>query len=1474
VWSAHQNQPRDLVRLATRLLCFALAFVGAVPLGLAAFLTSEPAARWAAAQTSSALQRELGLAATFEVKVRLLPLRLAIENLKVPASDGGSPFLTAKSASITPRFFSLLAGKLDLGDIEIDQPDARIVLRQGKLANLRYRLPETKSKTERPKTSPLGSLSIGEGRFKIDVDGVQVETDAIDLDVFAEPGNSFELALRAGTTRIDRSHANLTKALYGEPPPPAVSHEEDSLCRLDLRLHYEPGTVLLRRLSLLGNADLSSLPGTRPGCELEGEDRPGQVLARLSQVRLMLDEDAPPRIDGHVVVRAPLPLVNRFVKAAPLLGFVAFAGDVRWDGAHKLPGVQGKVSGGNVTIGSTRIAEKLDFDVNLQDDAVFVPHFYMRFADGDVNLYSAHLQPFAPGVPISAEKVDGKGMTLHAMMRDLGVSPEAWVHWNLTTTKVTKIGGTLNPVKVDAELFAETHEFELFDKGYKQPTRSHMIGIKSPITVRSRIGVRPNAFEIYDAKTEFGNSAMLAKLVSISFSGDVTLDVDTLTRLDLADISPLTNIPLSGRAKIDAKMVMPDGDPTLTGNVKIDDLVMGGFPVGSIESGKVKFQLLYVEFMDLIAKKGGSTYRAPSARLDFGTKAGVLVNVNAKSDALDLRDFFSMWHFDEDPRFDDVKGKVGLEAQVRYVFGGPEDKCGGGILQSKGRLKVLDLEVFGERYDGGESEYDLTWFDRDATIQGVDLDVPSITLRKGPGLILGSFGLRRGARVSGTLTGTEVPLAKLDSLPPLLRATDGRVTASGALSGTLDELALTARAKISELRLGRATFPPSDLSVTLEPIHEEVKPIGTSKCGLPIYPPLDPSAYAADKAAGVFHTDGQLLGGQIQLEDVSVTRQAKKSVTGKVHFKSFNIGAAAELVPQLALSDVRPTGTLSGSVTIDHYDMDEPRSASGTAQLRELRAEYAGYRLRVPPGASLLGLDRGKLDLGALVLEVNTPRGQAVTFDVSGKVDKIGQGAEADVSFGLRALPLATMLGVVPRVERAEGMVSGKLSLQGPLSAPRYQGGFALSGGEVTLHGLTTPISDIDLAVSLVGSEINIVRGNARIGAGTVQLKGGAPLHGFELGGANVSITARNLAIPGANGIRGAADADLVANFQGGGADGGERKLPRLSGNVTLKSFEYRRPVTMTADISTLAQRGKRSEFEAYDPNDDAVELDIRVLSERSLKLQNNLVEAELLLDEQGLELSGTNARYGLRGEVGIKPGGRIKLRRSDFEIKEGHVRFDDVTRIAPRVDVTAVTEYRRYNTASSTASSGSSMGASSSATPGGSTSTAQGGRFRITMHAHGDADKLKIDLTSDPALAQDDIFLLITVGLTRAELDQAQSASVGESVALEALGTLTGADRAVTDAVPIIDELRFGSAYSSRTGRTEPTITIGKRLAERIRANVTSGVAESREIRSNVEWQLSPRVSVEGSYDNVNDISSSSLGNLGADVRWRMEFE
>jgi translocation and assembly module TamB len=40
------------------------------------------------------------------------------------------------------------------------------------------------------------------------------------------------------------------------------------------------------------------------------------------------------------------------------------------------------------------------------------------------------------------------------------------------------------------------------------------------------------------------------------------------------------------------------------------------------------------------------------------------------------------------------------------------------------------------------------------------------------------------------------------------------------------------------------------------------------------------------------------------------------------------------------------------------------------------------------------------------------------------------------------------------------------------------------------------------------------------------------------------------------------------------------------------------------------------------------------------------------------------------------------------------------------------------------------------------------------------------------------------------------------------------------------------------------------------------------------VEWRLNRKMSLQGSYDNVNDVSSSAFGNVGADFRLRLEFE
>jgi translocation and assembly module TamB len=258
--------------------------------------------------------------------------------------------------------------------------------------------------------------------------------------------------------------------------------------------------------------------------------------------------------------------------------------------------------------------------------------------------------------------------------------------------------------------------------------------------------------------------------------------------------------------------------------------------------------------------------------------------------------------------------------------------------------------------------------------------------------------------------------------------------------------------------------------------------------------------------------------------------------------------------------------------------------------------------------------------------------------------------------------------------------------------------------------------------------------------------------------------------------------------------------------------------------------------------------------------IKNNLVEVELAIDSGTLDVTGTNQRIGLRGALRSLPGGRVHFQTSEFDVRQGLIRFEDSTRIAPSVDVTAVTEYRRYTDTSAAAAAG--------AGPGG------GSLWRITLHAYGDADDVKVDMTSEPALSQEDIVLLLTAGMTRAELDQLGASGIGASLALNALGAVSGADRVVKQAVPIIDDFRFGSAYSTVTGKTEPQLTVGKRLTNDLRASVTAGLSEDRELRSNIEWRLNNRLSLQGSYDNINDISSSALGNLGMDLRWRLEFE
>ncbi|MBV9947866.1 MAG: translocation/assembly module TamB domain-containing protein [Myxococcales bacterium] len=819
-------------------------------------------------------------------------------------------------------------------------------------------------------------------------------------------------------------------------------------------------------------------------------------------------------------------------------------------------------------------------------------------------------------------------------------------------------------------------------------------------------------------------------------------------------------------------------------------------------------------------------------------------------------------------------------------------------MDVKGHLSRVN--VYGERFAQGDADVSLRWFDRRQGIAGAELDVRSFVLDKvqpptgnragATGTLLGSAMIRRGGALAANLMVEGVPLARVDALAALGPQVDGSISGVAHLTGDLDDfhaepgIVLRGGFDLSGTRVRGVALPPSHVEIGMRHQFEPQKrSVGQSGCGAPIGAPFDLAAYLADEAVHERWTvDGDLLGGTVHLRDVVATRAKSPHVKGRVSLRGVDLGPldrilgrrrgegedAPVVAPRPAIS-----GQLWGELEVEDIPLKDLSRARGRFLLGPTMVSRAGQRILLQPPREPLVLADDSLTVPSLELTLDTPEGFRGGFVLSGAVTHLS--AQPTLALDARLLPvdLAVLEKIVPKVERANGTIVGNLHVSGHADAPGISGELHATAEGIEIHGLPSAITDLHVDARASPAELDL-SGVGKFAGGTVGIMGAVPLRGLVPGSLEASVVARGIRLTPADGVSATFDADLRVDYDPKGRATESGGLPRVTGEVVVSSFDYTRPISLTTDLTALGGRARRTEVETYDPALDFVAFDVRLRTREPIAIKNNLVEAQLGIDSGSLEVTGTNQRLGLRGTLRTLPGGRFHFQQSDFEVRQGLIRFDDPTRIAPNVDVTAITEYRRYSDTGASTAAGVGAGGGSTASSIGS--TRGGSLWRITLHAYGDADDLRVDMTSEPTLSQEDIVLLLAVGMTRSELDQmsASASSLGASLALNYLGATSGADRAVKQALPIIDDFRFGSAYSTITGKTEPQLTVGKRLTNDLRASVTAGISQDRELRSNIEWRLSNQFSVQGSYDNINDVSSSILGNLGVDLRWRLEFE
>jgi translocation and assembly module TamB len=1441
-------------RIVALVIASLFALIGLVPL-LAALLVRSPFVQaWAAGETTKLLEAELGARATFRSRATLWPLAVTVQDVEVESHDGGSPFVEVEEATVRPRLFSLISGRIDAGEVEVVGLRARVVLKDGKLVNFKPTLPEDDGSESKPlERAPLRSLSITDAALDLTVDDMRTKVAEVDVDLAFGEGLAFELAARAARGTFTWQHPD-----PAQPERSAV--DEDRLCQLELRSGFDPKTNLftIRRFALKASADLDPAPGTRPACELEPGDWRA-VAVELGTVELptaLLSLEGVGLIRGRASLKAPIALLHRFVKFPHTTGAVEVDVQAERAAFELLPRLSGTVGASNIGLDGKIFSDRADLRVRLDGKRLIANDITARWSDGDFRIDQATLDLGDPTLPLVASDVLADHVELQGLLRDLGAHPQSHVGWRLDRVSFASFEGTLNPLDLSGFLTAETSGFGIYDRPSHKPDRKRMLSLdRADIT--GTLAIRPDACYLEKMHAVTGGSSIFTT-VKLGFDSAFGLEVGRGTTIDFSELSPLISVPIGGLVEIEAQGTGTFEFPRIEGDLTIADFLLGGFQAGDIRRAHAVFVPLALDITNVELAKNQSVIQSPKLRVDFDAGPDVLVDAEVDTrpaPSLGIRDFFEVFQFDQDPRFKGIDGIAKGLATVHYAIGGEEDKCGTGTLHVKAQTEVESPTLFGEKFERGSLAVDFRWDDSEAGGDGMDIYLPALAVYDGNGSVVGEARIQNG-NLSGTMFGSGLALSSIEGTGALGSLLDGELSFIAKLSGTLNRMAADLDVSLSPLRFGANRLPGSRFAVRMTP--DPAPPVYTERvtgCGRKIGPPFSLEEYEKDLPDGAFAVKGQLFGGQLELSDLQISKQRAKVIKGQVGIVKLDLGTLAAVHPKVALTGRVPNAHLSGEIDIARLELENLASADVRVDLSTLELAQGSRSVKLAAASGPVRLSEGNLSVPQLDFVVaDSRRGARVAFNVEGQLRSPFGPAKPDLDVRIEMTPfnLAGLKNDLPQLDRIEGLASGGIQLSGELSAPKVSGNLRLRDGSLALVGFPTTIEDIAVDVSLGDGELRVTKASASVGAGTVDISGRIPLIGLSYGTGTATITGRGLKLPAGEGIDVVVDADLDLTLPA--EDRKDGALPDLRGRVDVSSFSYTRPISL---IGELTKTIGKTEVTDFDPAGDFLSFNVLVDSQRPLRVDTELAEIQLEFVDPGLTLSGTNQRYGARGALRVLPESKLRLRNHEFDISEGFVRFEDATKIRADIDVRASTEIRRYAQADTAVTDGI---------------TATGGKWDVNAHAHGTSDELKLDLSSEPALAQEDIVLLLTVGMTRAEVDRGLATSLGETLGLEALTALTGADKAVKAVIPIIDYFHFGSTYSSRTGRTEPTVTIGKRLTEDLRANVTTTLTE-QDVAATLEWRLQKGVSLEASYDNTNDIGTL-VGNVGLDLHWRLEFE
>lgn len=606
--------------------------------------------------------------------------------------------------------------------------------------------------------------------------------------------------------------------------------------------------------------------------------------------------------------------------------------------------------------------------------------------------------------------------------------------------------------------------------------------------------------------------------------------------------------------------------------------------------------------------------------------------------------------------------------------------------------------------------------------------------------------------------------------------------------------------------------------------------------------------------------DGHIrIGGTINHPDVWVTGGISEGKIRNYQFETIDIDVAMQ-------NDV---------VTVNKFSARQGQgvfAVRGTADLQgALDLEAGGHDIDAGLLTALFDSDvpvTGKLNFGAQITGTYAKPHAAVSLDISGggvtnatfdslyglfiidsnsiQVDQVylTKGQYRASAYG--TIPLAALtaagrqqaspadqmdlrvrldeanLSILPlltnEVSWATGQTQGEITIGGTLAQPWLSGSISVKDGVVKLARFADPIQKVGLDIQFQGDTIILKSFDGHMGQGQYAMTGSARLEGLSLAEYNAFLTLDKLGINNKY-FKGPLTGNLALERV--------RGRPQVSGKLLFEN-----------DMIDIP-------FIDFAPSDTNIGVDLELVVGNKVRFYNPYMYDIWATGK--VKLAGSTRRPDASGGI-TATRGTVSYLQTQFTVKDASANFIQFASFEPVINLNA--EMKLQNTV-------------------------------VKLNVSGPASGMNVNLTSDPAMSQQEILSLLTLrsryfdkqngsdtGFGRDELVTLLDAGLQMRFVSEvesAFRKAFGLDdfRVVRDTVWSTTGSSKSSKDSDSVGREVYNVEMSKYITDRLMLKYIVGV-DYNQHGAGFRYDFNRRISLTGSYDEV------SKGYLGLETRFR----